>query len=196
MSSLSLSNLFTTHTQILTFRPSPTDANTTLIDRAGPNNTITPLFSLTSYKSKSTSLSRIGAGTAPLPSPILIGTSKYSSLTSSSTLTLPNAPPIKLTSSSAGDGYKFTCAAGRFKWKAKFSGTLELQDEGKHTLARYMASAGSKGGPGAAKFEVLVPVDEYLLDVVVFSGLSAAKMLEKDKKALEMVAEVISGVAS
>ncbi len=94
-----------------------------------------------------------------------------------------------------GDGYKFEVAPiGKLKWKTKSSGALLLLDENKHELAKYDSSAGFKGA-GAAKFEVLVPADDYLLDVIVVTGMAAVKMAEKDKKALEAVGEVVGAVA-
>lgn len=83
---------------------------------------------------------------------------------------------------------------GKMKWKSKMSGALVLRDEGGLELAKYDSSAGFKGA-SAAKFEILVPVDDYVLDVIVVTGMAAVKMLEKDKTALEVMAEVIGGVA-
>ena len=93
------------------------------------------------------------------------------------------------------DGYKFSVPPfGNMKWKTKMSGALVLQDENKQELAKYESSAGFKGA-GAAKFEVLVPGDDYLLDVIIVTGMAAVKMWEKDKQAIEVVAEVVGGIA-
>ena len=100
-----------------------------------------------------------------------------------------------MSSSSAGDGYKFACPPiGKLRWKSKMSGTLILQDENKTELAKYDSSARFKGA-GAAKFEILVPVDDYLLDVIIVTGMAAVKMLEKDKTALEILGEVVGGIS-
>lgn len=93
------------------------------------------------------------------------------------------------------DGYKFAWpAAGKLKWKTKSNGSLLLRDDNRRELARYNASAGFAGA-SAAKFEILVPVDDYMLDMIVVTGLAAVKMLGKDKKAIEAVGEIIGAVA-
>ncbi|ETI20874.1 hypothetical protein G647_07217 [Cladophialophora carrionii CBS 160.54] len=186
--------------QVLTFRPSPSDPNVTLIERTNydPNYpqayTTTPLFSISSQKSsKEVHIYRIGAGNHAIH-PTLISSSKYSSLKSATEISLAAGQSIKLTSSGAGDGYKFTCPPlGRMKWKSKTSGALLLQDENRIQLARYESQSGFKGVT-AAKFEILVPADDYLLDVIVVTGMAAVKMQGKDKTALEVAAEVVGGV--
>ena len=80
------------------------------------------------------------------------------------------------------------------KWKTKMSGSLVLQDENKLNLARYVASSGFKGA-SSARLEILVPLDDYFLDVVVVMAMAAAKMLEKDKKAVEAMGEVVGAIA-
>ena len=74
------------------------------------------------------------------------------------------------------------------KWKSKMSGALVLRDESKQDLAKYDSSAGFQGA-SAAEFEILMPVDDYLLDSIVVTGMAAVKMLEKDKKTLEILGE-------
>jgi hypothetical protein len=196
-------------TQLLTFRLSPFDSNATFIERTNyiPDlnqshahtqahaTTTTPLFSLVSQKSsKEVHIYRVGASNHAIQ-PTLIGSSRYSSLKSATEIHLAAGQSIKVSSSGAGDGYKFTCAPfGRMKWKSKMSGALVLQDENRIQLARYEYSEGGIKGVGTAKLEILVPADDYLLDVIVLTGVAAVKMQAKDKTALKVVAEVVGGV--
>ncbi|KAJ9613068.1 hypothetical protein H2200_003009 [Cladophialophora chaetospira] len=183
-------------TQVLTFRPSPFDPNSTLIERSNPDYTTTPLFSITSVKgTKEVQVSRIGSGNQSIQ-PTRISSSKYSSLWCATEITL-GGQQIKLSTSDMGDGYKFACPPiGKMRWKSKMSsGALILRDENKVELARYDASAGFKGA-GAAKLDILVPVDDWLLDVIVVTGMAAVKMLEMDKKSVEVASEVIGGISS
>jgi hypothetical protein len=182
---------------VLTFRPSPFDQNSTLIERANHDYTTTPLYSISSPKgSKNVEVYRIGVGHRPIQ-PTRIGSAKYSSMKSRTDIDF-NGHTVKLSHGMSGANYKFKCPGpmqSEMKWCTKSSGALLLKDgDTGRELAKYDSSGGFKGA-SAAKLEILVPVDDYLLDVIVVTGMAAVKMYDKDKTAAEVLGEVLGGVA-
>ena len=183
--------------QVLTFRPSPLDSSTTLIDRANRDLSTTALFSMSvDNHGRDIKFFRISSGDAPFQDPILIGTSKSSM--SATEITIGGTHTIKLASGLLEGGYSFTPpptshGGGELEWKRCRGGTLILQDANKQELAKYESNARSKEHSGA-KLEILVPTDNALLDVIVVTGMAAAKATDKRNAMMKIGLKVVGGL--
>lgn len=183
--------------QVLTFRPSPLDSDTTLIDRANHDLTTTALFSMSVDKhGKDIKFFRLSSGTRPFPDPVLIGTSKSSM--SSTEITIGGNHTIKLASGLLEGGYSFTPpptshGGGELEWKRSHGGILTLQDANKKELARYESNARSKEHSGA-KLEILVAVDNALLDVTVVTSMAAVKATDKRNAMMKIGLKMVGGL--
>lgn len=93
-------------------------------------------------------------------------------------------------SSMSGTGHHFVYPPiGKFAWKndSLAGKALALRDEAGMTLARYKADSG--------RLEILVPCDDSFLDLVVITALAAGVMDKKNAKVMEVMGEVLGGVA-
>lgn len=196
MGSLSLSDLFSSRgswktvqaAQVLIFRPSPDNRKATIIDRVGPQEQTYALFTVSesSIPDTHTQLSRVMASDGFGLQQVIIGTAKYHSISGDVDLSL-HGQPLVMKQRILSESYNFVVPSiGKLKWKQENSTTLELLDSAGMKLARFKVGK---------RMEVLVPPSEYLLDIMVLSGMAAARQLKVGQVA-EGVGEFISAVAS
>ena len=90
----------------------------------------------------------------------------------------------------SGSSHSFECpSVGRFKWGTSslgFGSKLELSDSDGTKLARLE--------PGA-RLELMVSCNDFILDLIVTSGMAVAYKKGKDGKGIEAASEVISALA-
>ena len=188
MGSLSLSDLFSSGdgswkpvqaAQVLIFRSSPENKKTTIVDRVGPLEQTYALFTVSESTVPGTDiqLSRVMASDGFNLQQLIIGTAKYHNVSGDVDLSL-HGQPLAMKQRMLSESYNFVVPSiGRLKWKQEGSTTLELVDGAGMRLARFKVGK---------RMEVLVPPSEYLLDVMVLSGMAAARQLK--------VGQVASGV--
>ena len=108
---------------------------------------------------------------------------------------------MKSSPSSLSSGYSFTCPSiGKLKWgdasSSGLSSALELVDTSKGCkLARYKKSGGGFMGAGGSTMtlEILVPCNDFFLDMVVVSALAAKKAKAGDSEAGLEIAQALVG---
>ncbi|KAK2754017.1 hypothetical protein FQN54_007186 [Arachnomyces sp. PD_36] len=199
------------YTHILTFRPSPQQKDTTLVERLDPHTgTKSPIFTCSSKSSKpQIQVSRILTNPhTRQQTTVLAGTATFHTFSSTVDIALPPQNqhfPMKSSQMSISSAYGFTCPTmGKFKWGegssgSGFSSSFELQDCGTgQTVARYGKDKSAGGGSGWSammsgnkRMEIMVPCGDFFLDVAVLTVLVAAKLKSGDN---EVAGEVISAV--
>jgi hypothetical protein len=176
--------------QTLTLHRSLKDSNTTLIHRAGDP---IPLYIVTTDMASKPQIqiSRLFAnGTRKIP----IGAATFPSLSTSVNISLGNFSFDLKQNQLIGDSCSFTCPPlPKMKWRAGLlGGSMELSDTSRTRLARYKAGLPVVGG--GKKLEVLLPCDDFILDLIVVSGMTAAHMNKMTEKAVSEVAQALAGV--
>jgi hypothetical protein len=134
-------------------------------------------------------ISRLVAnGTRQIP----IGAATFPSLSTTINISLGNFSFGLKQNQLTGDSCSFTCPPlPKMKWRAGLSGrSMELSDASRTRLAKYKAGLPVVGG--GKKLEVLVPCDDFILDLIVVSGMTAAHV---NKMAEEAVSEVVQALA-
>lgn len=197
MGSLSLSNLFsskdsfkTSHViQTLRFRPSPDRRKATIIEREGPQGGSIPLFILSESTIPNTNvqLSRVTSFDGYNMQQVIIGTAKFHSISGKIDISL-HGQEMLVKTSGLSSTYGFIAPnAGKLKWKQDaLTGTgLDLVDEAGVKLAKFK--------PGK-RLDLLVPCNDYFLDMIILSGISVARMLGK-KETADAIGEVIAAAA-
>ncbi|KAH7121895.1 hypothetical protein B0J13DRAFT_159584 [Dactylonectria estremocensis] len=82
---------------------------------------------------------------------------------------------------------------GTFKWKESFfSGSLELYDSSGQKLAK-LGSAGTFSSE--KKLELMVPCDDFFMDIVVLSGIAARQATKNAEEAVEGAVDAVSAAA-
>ena len=180
--------------QVLTFRPSPDDQNVTLIQREGHHRDTTPLYTITTSKTINPNIriSRVVAISTDLQKNVIGGASLHS-LSSTIDLYL-HGQSIKMKPSSLSGSYNFIYPpTGKMKWKYNLMGTaLELFDSrADQKLARYKLKFSGNGGK---RLEVLVPCDNFFLDLIVLSGMAAAVKEHENLKVIAETSQAVAGV--
>lgn len=178
--------------QVLTFRPSPDGQKVTLIQREGYNDT-TPLYTLTTSKTTKLNfqLCRVVATSTGLQQTV-VGSASFYGLSSSVELNL-HGQCIKMKPGTLSGNQKFTYPpTGEMKWKSSFVGsTYELFDSSAdRKLARYKLKFSGSGGK---RLELLVPCDDYFLDLIVLSGVAAAAKDQQSAIDASKIASAVSG---
>ena len=180
----------TSPSQILTLHRSPKDSKTTLIYRAGDS---IPLYIVTTNKASKpqVKISRLFAnGTQEIP----IGAATIPSLSSTINIALGNFSFGLKQNQLTGDSYSFTCLPlPKMKWRTGLLGTsMELSDASRTKLATYHAGLPVVGR--GKRLEVLVPVDDFLLDLIVITGMTAAHVNKITEAAVSEAASAVAGV--
>lgn len=179
--------------QVLVFIKSPNDPKTTLISVTDELGRMVPLYSSTASKSSkpNVQISRLPAvGISNLQHPVPIGSGTIRSLASTIDMML-RGQDIKMKQNQLSmSGHSFECpSVGKFAWGTRGLGsskTLELSDSNGTKLAKLE--------PGL-KLEVLVPCNDFILDMIVASGMVVAFKKGKDDKEGEVASEIIQAVA-
>jgi hypothetical protein len=186
--------------QILTFRPSPTDKNTTLVECAGGYGDTTILYSITTSMSSKPhiNVSRVGTANSYLPQPVAIGSATFHTFSSSIDLSVQGQNmPMKSSHSSLSGAYSLTCPSiGKLQWGGSgVSSTLELVDTSRGCkLARYKKLGSDFLEAGSSMvLEVLVPCTDFVLDLIVVSALAAKKAKSGESEAALEVAQALVG---
>lgn len=175
--------------QTLTFQQSPIQPASSMLVRTRPGQP-TPIFSVTG-SDKSIAVSRLPvAHIASLTHSVPIASITFHSFTSTSTDIIFHGQHFKLKPDMiTGTSYNFTTPQiGKFKWSSglSLSGSMVLKDPRGVKLAKLK--------PGKS-LEVLVPCDDFILDLIVVSGLAAQKKQHKDAESASQVADVVGAVA-
>lgn len=122
----------------------------------------------------------------------VFGDSKISSLSGSATLSLRGIP-VKLKKSSMSDSYSVeTQQHGKMKWKPNpMTGSgLQLHDSSGMLVAKFQSPGFASSGP--KQLLVFVPADEFMMDLIVLSGMTI-KLLKRQEN--EAAGEIIQAVA-
>jgi hypothetical protein len=125
---------------------------------------------------------------------ILIGAATLPSLSTSINISLGNFSFGLKQNQFTGDSYSFTCPPlPKMKWRAGLSGSsMELSDANRTRLAKYKAGLPVVGG--GKRLEVLLPCDDFILDLIVVSGMTAAHMNKMTEEAVGEVVQAMAGV--
>ncbi|KAF2716719.1 hypothetical protein K431DRAFT_234759 [Polychaeton citri CBS 116435] len=123
-------------------------------------------------------------------------TGKTSSLSGNTTMTV-HGQTIKvcLTWEGMQYGKDMKTPLGKMKWRIgskSWGNTQELWDTQGTKLATYKALCSKNQD---SKLEILVPGDEFFLDIILASWVSMVRSDAKESEQLETVLEVVSGIA-
>ncbi|KAF2096261.1 hypothetical protein NA57DRAFT_79028 [Rhizodiscina lignyota] len=175
---------------VLTLRPSPNIPDLTLIQPPGYPPEAPPLCSVISSKKKKNV--EIFRGT-PDPSRVF-GDARFHSFSSSIQMTL-RGQPIKMKMSSMSSSFNFEChPMGKLKWAAsQMSGSesLALHDHSGNKLARLKSAKSS--GTGEKQLEILVPCDDFFIDLVLLSGMVAMTLTKTNEDSVMEVVQQLAG---
>jgi hypothetical protein len=177
--------------RVLSLRPSPKDANLTVIHPAGYPADAPPLYSLVT--SKTTKPNVLFFRGDPDPSS-RIGDARFHSLSSTTDMSL-RGQPVRMKMSQLSGNFTIECPPmGKLKWHVNqlTGSSLELRDSSGGRLAQ-LKSAGFPGS-GQRKLEILVPCDDFFVDLVLLSGMAAKILTKGVMDAASEVAQAVAGV--
>ncbi|KAH7121410.1 hypothetical protein EDB81DRAFT_813901 [Dactylonectria macrodidyma] len=170
-------------------RKSPHDSKLLVIHPAGYPKDAYPLYCI----KPSTKKPNVTVSRGPMRPDTIVGYATLHSFSSKIDASV-RGQPLPMKESTFSD--KFTLEVphlGTFKWKqSMFSGTLELFDSSGQKLAR-LGSAGTFSSE--KKLELMVPCDDFFMDIVVLSGMAARQATKNAEEAVEGAAEAVSAVA-
>jgi hypothetical protein len=151
-------------------------------------NQRTPVFAckFSNHGKPNISLSRIGPDGIPRQPPL--ATANASTLSGNVTFSVRGGPEIKLKTDwmSSTGAKSMSTPMGEFKWKADEMGMgYDLYDQNKMKLAKFVSMTDSMSGD--PRVDVLVPGDEFFIEMIVISAIAIMKSDEKQVKILMKV---------
>ncbi|KAH8684125.1 hypothetical protein BGZ61DRAFT_455659 [Ilyonectria robusta] len=176
--------------QVFLLRKSPNDPKLLVIHPDGYPMSAPPLYSVrVTSKKPNVTLSR-----GYMSPENIIGYATVHAFSSTNELSL-RGQPMSMKQSMFGDKYSFTVPhMGNFKWKpSMFSGSHELYDGSGQKLAK-LGSGGLFSSE--KKLELMVPGDDFFMDLVVLTAIAAKEITKLGEKVGEAGAEVAGAVVA
>lgn len=176
--------------RVFVLRPSPKDEHVTAIYPAGWIPDSPPLYSVVTSQNSSPNILLFRGGPITQNSRA-IGDAKFSLMSSKMALSLNGQSMRMVTSQMSGD-LTLESPAGKFKWEVNHlkDGLVELFDGSLFKLARL--KIGGLYRNAEETLEILCPCNDYMLDLVLLSGMVAKAQTETmEETALEVFRGII-----